>query len=142
MTVWDEPWALRRERRLLTKVQRRLPAGETALRAAVVFDGASPGLVGMALDMTVQRATLGIVQSRKYFTVVLTENRLLMISNIGEKTPGDLVGEFHPSGAIRDLGERDGDNWVDVSGRRFWYWPHWKPQLVAIRSSCAVIARR
>ncbi len=137
MSVWDEPWALRHERRLLAKLQPRLPRGESARRVAQLFDGAPPDLVGMAEDMLLQRATLGLVRSRKYFTLLLTDERLIMIANVTEKTPGDMIAEYPLGTGFGAISVADGDNWVDIAGHRYWYWPKWKQQLLAIKGDAS-----
>lgn len=125
--VLDEPWADRHERRLRTKLSRRLPAGETLRDAAIVFTGPGPNLEGLAEDVLGR----GLLR-RKYFTIALTDRRLLLITNIGENSPDKIVHEYRDVTAIEGLNTIDGDTWISVGGKRYWYWPPWSKQVTAI----------
>lgn len=112
MGALDEPWADRHSRRLRTKLNRRLPDGESLREVAIVFTGPAPNLEGLAEDFLGR----GLLR-RKYFTIALTDRRLLLISNIGEHSPDKIVHEYRDVTAIEGLNTIDGDTWISVGGK-------------------------
>lgn len=127
MGALDEPWADRQSRRLRTKLNRRLPDGESLREVAIVFTGPAPNFEGLAEDFLGR----GLLR-RTYFTIALTDRRLLLISNIGEHSPDKIVHEYRDVTAIEELNTIDGDTWISVGGKRYWYWPPWSQQVTAI----------
>lgn len=125
--VLDEPWGDRHARRLRTKLSRRLPVGETLREAAIVFTGPGPNLEGLAEDVLGR----GLLR-RKYFTIAVTNRRLLLIKNIGENSPAKIVHEYINVTAIEGLNTIDGETWIALGGKRYWYWPTWSKQVTAI----------
>ena len=135
--MFDEPWADRHDRRLRTKLTRLLPAGETLREVAIVFTGPEPNLVGLTEDLMGQAVFGGLVNRRKYFTLALTGRRLLVIANIGEHSPDKLVTFLTDTAAtVEDISTVDGTTWISVGGRRYWYWPTWSRQVIAIHTLC------
>lgn len=127
--VIDRSRLRRQERKLFERLEAALPVGESLLAAALVFTGPEPNLFGLVEDVLSQDMYLGFANRRKYFTLIVTDRRVILAENVGEKTPMHVRHQYEGASAIEDASTVEGDTWVRLDSHKYWFWPDWTAQI-------------
>ena len=124
MVGFDIEGVRRRRHDEFARSVEQLLAEDEAVRVAVLVDRTgSTTLRGLLWDVLFRFGA----GRRRYFSLVLTDRRLLLIENRGEKQPDSIAREWATLDVIEAVDR--GRFWVQIEQTRYWYMPEWQAEI-------------
>ncbi len=98
--------------------------GDRLVGAFEAVRGARPGMEALAAPVLGLLGALGVMKSREFFSVLVTEQSVQLWNNRRRLEPDQLVRRFEGHDALGRL-QGSGDYSVEVGGEKYWVYMFW-----------------